>query len=320
MGASLGGAAALRAIASALPKDFPAPILIVLHVNEPPSVLPNLLETGSSLSAAHAVDGEPLRPGHIHVAPPDHHMVVVGRRITLLHGPKEHHTRPAIDPLFRSAAIARGVDVIGVVLTGRLDDGTAGLQAIKAAGGTAIVQDPDDALAPSMPASAQRYADVDHCVSLPLIPLLLRLLVAPRVRLETDRTAPEHIYQEHQLTLQHGNPMQVLQAIASPSTFACPDCHGRLWKILNSHPLRFRCQNGHGFTARTLHKTVAEVKGEAMTDARCALQERGILLRWIAHEARAGAFTEEATRLDAAAHRVHRQAEMLDELIGHVKE
>ena len=142
IGASLGGVSALKQIAAALPPDFGAPVLMVLHVGQYPSSLPTLFARGAALAVAHATDGEPLRGGRIVIAPPDHHMLVIDDRIVLTRGPKEHHTRPAIDPLFRSAALAYGPDVIGVVLTGLLDDGTAGLQAIKRAGGTAVVQDP----------------------------------------------------------------------------------------------------------------------------------------------------------------------------------
>jgi two-component system chemotaxis response regulator CheB len=178
VGASVGGVAALLQIASALPADFAAPMLVVLHIGEQRSILPALLARQTPLGVSHARDGDTVRPGHVYIAPPDQHMFLMGDRILLTRGPKEHHTRPAIDPLFRSVALARGPEVIGVVLTGNLDDGTAGLQAIKARGGIAVVQDPEDAVAPSMPSSALRYVDVDHCVPLRLIPELLTSLAA----------------------------------------------------------------------------------------------------------------------------------------------
>jgi two-component system chemotaxis response regulator CheB len=178
MGASLGGVPALMQIASVLPDDLPAPVLIVLHVGQQPSILPSLLAANSRLPAAHARHGQEIRPGHLYVAPPDHHMLVVDGRIVLTRGAREHHTRPAIDPLFRSAALAFRQEAIGVVLTGQLDDGTAGLQAIKEHGGLAVVQDPEDAFASSMPLSALRYVEVDHCVPLGLIPMLLTTLAS----------------------------------------------------------------------------------------------------------------------------------------------
>jgi two-component system chemotaxis response regulator CheB len=302
-------------IAAALSPDFPAPVLVVLHVGEQPSLLPRLLAQVSKLPAAHAVDGQPLRAGHIHVAPPDLHMLVDDDRTVLVRGAKEHHTRPAIDPLFRSAALAHGSDVIGVVLTGRLDDGTAGLQAIKDAGGIAVVQDPDEAIAPSMPASALKYVDVDHCVKLPLIPVLLSSLVAETSPRPVAAAQRERVRHEQHAALQQGDPVQHLDAIGNPSTLACPDCHGTLWEILDARPQRYRCHTGHGFTARTLHEAMTGAGDDALASARRALQERGLLLRRMAEQSRANGQGDEATRLAAAAQRLDRQGELLVELI-----
>lgn len=176
IGASAGGVTALLDIAAALPRDFPAPVCIVQHVGARPSVLPELLRHRGPNHAMHARDGDRLLPGVLHVAPPDHHMLVDGPVLRLTRGAKEHYARPAIDPLFCSAAASWGPAVIGVVLTGQLEDGTAGLKAIKHFGGIAVVQDPRTAMEPAMPASALRHLAVDHCVRLQDIPaLLLRL-------------------------------------------------------------------------------------------------------------------------------------------------
>ena len=316
IGASLGGVPALMQIAAALPEKFAAPVLIVLHVGEQPSILPTLLASDSRLEVAHASDDEPLRAGRVYVAPPDHHMLVADGRIVLTRGPKEHHTRPAIDPLFRSAALAHGADVIGVVLTGRLDDGTAGLQAIKQAGGVAVVQDPDDAFERSMPASALQYVDVDHCVPLPLIPVLLSSLVAAPARATPAHAAHhERLEHEQQITLQKGTAVEHLEAIGKPSTFACPDCHGTLWQILDSRPQRYRCHTGHGFTERTLQETMTLASDEAVSNARRALQEREILLRQMAQEHRALGEDDRAARLEQAAQQIERQGELLLDLL-----
>jgi two-component system chemotaxis response regulator CheB len=315
IGASLSGVTALTDIVAALPGDFAVPILVVLHVGERPSVLPQVLANRSELRASHARHGELLRNGHIHVAPPDHHMLVVDGHIVLSRGPKEHRTRPAIDPLFRSAALSRGADVIGVVLTGLLDNGTAGLQAIKAAGGTAVVQDPEEALAPSMPASALRYVDVDHCVTLPLVPVLLTSLVAEPGRGSVATALRRCFAHEEEVALQEEDPMEHLEAIGSPSTFTCPECHGTLWRILDSRPRRYRCHTGHGFTERTLRDAMAGASDEAMESARRSLQERELLLRDMAEESRATGSVAEATRLDAAAKQLNRQGELLVELL-----
>ncbi len=169
VGASAGGVDALRAMAAQLPGDLPAAVLVVLHVHAGPSALPDILRRAGPLPAAHAVDRERIAPGLILVAPPDHHMLVAHDRVRVTRGPKENGHRPAIDPLFRSAAATLGNRVIGVVLSGMLDDGADGLAAVKAAGGVAIVQDPEDATFPSMPRSALAAVEADEVVPLRLL-------------------------------------------------------------------------------------------------------------------------------------------------------
>lgn len=177
IGTSRGGLEALRQLLPALPPSLPAPVLIVQHVGPYRSMLPALLSGFCTLPVQHAVDKAALAPGSVLVAPPDHHLIVEKDRVRLSRGPKEHHTRPAIDPLFRSAAAAHGEGVIGVILTGDLDDGTAGLQAIKARGGRTIVQNPAEAPAPDMPANALRGVEADLCLPLRAIgPAIVRLL------------------------------------------------------------------------------------------------------------------------------------------------
>lgn len=177
IGASAGGVHALLQIAERLPRFFPAPVCIVQHIGSNPSLLPELLRFRGPNPAMHAEDGQRLTAGTLHVAPPDRHMLLEGDRLRLTHGPKENHARPAIDPLFRSAALSHGPAVVGVVLTGQMDDGTAGLKAVKDCGGTVVVQDPASAEAPEMPRSALRNVAVDHCVALDEIPSLLVRLV-----------------------------------------------------------------------------------------------------------------------------------------------
>jgi two-component system chemotaxis response regulator CheB len=314
VGASVGGVPALIQIAAGLPADLAAPVVVVLHIGEYPSVLPSLLARQSKLPVSHGRDGESLRPGHIYIAPPDHHMLVIGEKLTLSRGAKEHHTRPAIDPLFRSAALAHGPDVVGVVLTGLLDDGTAGLQAIKARGGIAVVQDPDEATAPSMPRSALRYVAVDHCLPVPLIPLLLSQLAAapprPAVPPTDDRAAHEQA-----LTLSQGDVMDHMEAIGKPSNFVCPDCHGALWEVLDSRPQRFRCHTGHAFTARTLQHCLATASDDALWNGLRSLEERQMLLESMAEHDRGRGDEATASRLEAAARRLQRQAEVLRGLV-----
>ena len=319
VGASLGGVSALMQMAAALPADFPAPILAVLHVGEHRSSMPALLSRRSPLSVSHAEHEESLENGHIYLAPPDHHMLVFGSRILLSRHAKEHHTRPAVDPLFRSAALAHGADVIGVVLTGGLDDGTAGLQAIKQRGGTAIVQDPRDAFAPGMPESALKYVEVDHCLPLALIPRLMTSLASmPALR---QRIEPDPILQHEQdLTLMKGDAMEHLRAIGSPSTFACPDCHGTLWSVEGALPSRYRCHTGHGFTERTLQEAMEQASDEAAWSAVRALQERGKLLEQMSTRRAQEGDAPAAERLRAAAASLEAQVALLRELLENSQE
>jgi two-component system chemotaxis response regulator CheB len=176
IGASSGGVPALLELAAGLPAGLNAIIGVVLHVGARPSILPDLLTRKGPLPAVHGAQGLALRPGIIYVAPPDHHMLFTDQEVRLSRGPRENFSRPAIDPLFRSAALYWRERAIGVVLTGALRDGSAGLAAIKACGGTAIVQDPDTAFEPSMPTHALSSTAVDHCLPLPEIaPTLVRL-------------------------------------------------------------------------------------------------------------------------------------------------
>ncbi|MDB5581178.1 MAG: Protein-glutamate methylesterase [Bradyrhizobium sp.] len=278
IGASAGGVEALFALSSKLPRDFPAPIMVVQHIGAYRSYLPELISRRGPNKAVEAKDGELPLPGTIYIAPPDFHMMLQGAVIRLTRGPKEHHTRPAIDPLFRSAAIEFGSQVVGIVLTGMLDDGAAGLRAIKDCGGIAIVQDPNDAIEPSMPTNALRVVDADHVTALENIAPLMCLLAGPRSG-ASDKQPPDWLKLEQACSF--GDPeMKTLSLIGSPSPFTCPDCGGSLFELHDKNPLRFRCHTGHGFSIRTLASTQEEIAENALWSGIRALQERiGILER-----------------------------------------
>jgi two-component system, chemotaxis family, protein-glutamate methylesterase/glutaminase len=185
VGASAGGVEALSQLARGLPPDLAASIFVVLHLPAGgASALAHILDRAGPLSSSQARDGEPINHAHIYVAPPDHHLLVRRGHVTLVRGPRENNHRPAVDPLFRSAARAYGSRVVGVILSGALDDGTAGLLAVKTRGGVAVVQSPDEALFSGMPTSALHHVNVDHCVPLAEIPRLLNKLS----REEVDET------------------------------------------------------------------------------------------------------------------------------------
>jgi two-component system chemotaxis response regulator CheB len=189
IGASLGGVEALKELASGLKQDIAAAVFVVQHVGANESSLPEILDRRGPLPVCHAKQGELVRQGRILIAPPDHHLVFVDGGIRLTRGPRENWARPAIDPLFRSAAMAYGPRVIGVILTGALNDGTAGLKEVRARGGIAVVQDPKDAACPAMPISALRHAGADFRVPLRDMPSLLQHLASGIV--DNKHVAPQ---------------------------------------------------------------------------------------------------------------------------------
>ncbi len=251
VGASLGGVDALQQLVASLDADLPAAIFVVLHVGEQsPSMLHNILSRAGALPAVPAKDGEAIEAGKIYVAVPGRHLLVENK-VRVVSGPKENRHRPAIDPLFRSAAAAHGDRVIGVVLTGSLDDGAAGTVAIKRCGGMVIVQDPEDAFCSSMPRSAIRIDDPDYIVPLSEIgPLINRL--ARESLSKTGTAPPQQISTEAKISAMDKKAMEEEERPGMPSRFACPECHGVLWEIQEGELLRFRCRTGHAYTAAHL--------------------------------------------------------------------
>jgi len=254
IGASTGGVDALTHVVRALPRGLPATLFVVCHF--PPggkSVLPNLLSRAGRLLAAHAGDGEPFYPGHIYVAPPDRHLLLEpGGRTRLTRGPRENHHRPAVDPLFRSAARHYGPRVIGVVLTGSLYDGAAGLLAIRSAGGLAVVQDADDAMVAAMPLDATQIAGADRVVRLAdLGPLLVELVKRPETPagggsavdpMERMRDVVRDSF-EQQVRNQRSGDVPV---------YTCPECGGSLWQVGQTGLTQFRCHVGHAYNGEAL--------------------------------------------------------------------
>lgn len=314
IGASAGGVQVLLKLAAALPADFPACVLVVLHVGAQRSLMPELMNARGALPAAHAQDGQPLQRGAIFVAPPDHHMLVEDGLLRITRGPKENHTRPAIDPLFRTAALARGKRVIGVVLSGGLDDGTAGLQAIKQCGGLAVVQDPADAEQPDMPASALANVEIDACVpAAALARTLLRLVGAPITA--SPPAMPTQIARDQAISTGVGDPMEHLNAIGQRSRFACPECSGVLWEINQSRPKRYRCHTGHGYTLRTLVDAHDAATDEALWGAMRALQEREALLRQLVGDEATDSEGDSAAEILGKAERAASHSDQLRDMI-----
>jgi two-component system chemotaxis response regulator CheB len=241
-------------------------------------------------------------------------MLVVDDRICLNRGAKEHHSRPAIDPLFLSAALSRGADVIGVILTGRLDDGTFGLQAVKQCGGIAVVQDPAEAAEPSMPRSALENVEVDHCVRLTdMAPLLCSL--ASMSPATTSVRDTERLRHEQAVMLLQGDGMEHLKAIGKPSPFVCPDCRGGLWEVNDANPTRYRCHTGHAFTIRTLQHALWSTADDSVWTALRALNEKSALIKHMARLARARGDEQHAMQLETVAEQIDSQSETLHQAV-----
>lgn len=321
IGTSAGGMDALKSVLAALPPDLPAAVCLVMHIGANKSVLPEILSRAGPLPVRHARDGEPLRPGVVLVAPPDRHLLLSNSgdlpHTVLSHGPKENYTRPAIDPLFRSAAAAFGARVVGVILTGYLDDGTVGLQAIKACGGTAIVQEPSDAFAPDMPASARDHVAVDLLLPLCRIGAELATLAQRRAALArppAHTPVPDWVRLENRF-ITPGAGMDELEKIAEPSTYTCPECQGTLWQIKAPPPQRFRCHTGHSFTAQTLEQQQGQQAEAAMWAAVRALRERERLSNGLAELAERNQWPEAAKQHRLYASNANAHAEVLTALL-----
>lgn len=283
IGGSAGGLDALRDIASRLPKDLPASVFVVLHsAPDSPGLLAQILDRAGPLPAAHAVDSERVERGRIYVAPPDRHLVLEPGVVCLSRGPKENRFRPAVDPLFRSAAGVYGPRAIGVILSGGLDDGAAGLLAIKRLGGTAIVQDPADAPAPSMPASALAAVGADYVLpATEIADAIVRLAAS-----DADEKGGEPVPHELEIEIKIAKGEEALgagvQRLGPPSSYACPACHGVLLQVAEDGLLRFRCHTGHAYSVESLLAEIEEAVEEALWNAVRAVDENLLYLRQIA--------------------------------------
>ncbi len=318
IGGSAGGVEALETIARTLPASFDGSIFATLHFPEHgTSLLPAILSRVSAVPASHATDGEAIMPGRIYVASPDYHLLLTQDRIRLVRGPRENGSRPAVDVLFRSAALAFGRRVIGVVLTGNLDDGTAGLAAIKRRGGIAVVQDPDSALFPSMPRSALDNVAVDRVVS---IQQLTQVLIELMVELPPDNEIPptERDIMENELAAGNVRAMDHAeeQHPGVPSAFSCPDCGGVLWELHDGEFTRFRCRVGHAWTANALYGEQARKLDEALWTALRALEESAALSRRMAARHRARGSDGLAARFEAQADQATSRAGVIRDAIA----
>lgn len=279
VGASAGGVQTLQQLVSLLPADFPATIFIVQHLSpSEKSLLPEILSRCSSVPVSLPNDGARFHANQIYIAPANHHLLVEPERMRVVRGPRENRHRPAIDALFRSAAWSYGPRVVGVVLTGYLDDGTAGLWAIKTCGGLTIVQDPADALHGDMPGNAALTVDVDYSLPVSEIgPLLVRLAreqingAKAFTRPETMKTEIEFATMDRDIT--------DMNKLGTLSPFTCPTCRGALWELQDGDILRYRCHTGHAFSKDSLLTDQSTAMEDALYSALRAVEEKAAALR-----------------------------------------
>lgn len=290
IGTSAGGIEALQQICAALPPNLNAALIVVMHTSpNSGGLLPKLLARAGSIPAIHPKNGEPIKKGMIYVAPPDCHLIVESGVLRTIRGPRENHHRPAIDPTFRSAAVSYGTRVIGIVLTGLLDDGTSGLMVIRAHGGAAVVQDPRTAMFPSMPESALERVPDAYLASLDELPSLIERLVSEEIQVEPEpKKAKADRGTNSEIRLAELDMSEVENEIrnGNPSSFACPECGGVLWEIDQAGLLRFRCRVGHAYTAQHLRAEQRHAIEAALWAALRALEESASLYRRMAMRAR----------------------------------
>jgi two-component system chemotaxis response regulator CheB len=304
IGTSAGGVEALTFLAKEFPPQFPASVLVTIHLpSEIRSTLDEVLSRAGPLPARFAGDGDVLKTGRIYVAPPNRHLIVDGHRLGLGEGARENNARPAIDPMLRSAAVCCGARTVGVVLTGTLGDGASGLCAVRRAGGISVVQDPEDAEFSEMPLTALKRTQPDHVVPLAEMPALLNGLVHQR----TGEVKPVPRSFKFEVDMARGGhaTMDEMDSIGRRSVLACPDCGGVMWEIDEGELSRFRCHVGHAYTAEMMSLALDENLRRALARAERALEERAALARKLnkqalhaGHTLLAGTWAEKAREFE----------------------
>jgi two-component system chemotaxis response regulator CheB len=321
IGASAGGVEALTKLVEKLPADLPAAIFVAHHFpSTSRSVLPTILNRAGKLEAVHPEEKEEIRKGVIYVAPPDYHLTLKDGHAVLSSGPKENGHRPSIDTMFRSAARAYGERVIGVILTGMLDDGVAGLMSIKARGGAAIVQDPNDAFSTGMPSSAIKRVDVDRIVPIDQMADAIVEMICdggPANGETMDRHTRQLLTEEMQL----GNTPPLVEGPEDMpgdlTMYTCPECHGTLWELREGDLLRYRCHVGHSYTEETFLSAKADDLESALWTAVRALQEHAVILQRMKDRAESRGHHHSAKRLSENHKEAERRAGLIREVLLH---
>lgn len=319
VGASAGGVEALQRLCAALPADLPAAMFVAQHLSPSArSVLPLLLDKAGPLRALSPVDGQEIEPGHVYVAAPGHHLLLRPGRVLMRRGPYENRTRPAVNALFRSAAVHYGGRAIGVVLTGLLDDGTDGLIVIKAAGGLSVVQDPEDAEWPSMPRNALKRDHVDHALPLSQIPELLARLTKE----EAGPTVPvpeDYLVEDRIAAQEFAVSEPEIVTPGQPSHLACPDCGGVLNHIEVEDEVRFRCQVGHAYTPLGLAAAQSDELERALAVAVRTHRDRIRLFDQMLESAQARGLAHAVKRWDEASRESEEMIALLESAMASLR-
>lgn len=312
IGGSAGAIEALQSLVGALPADLAAAVFVVIHTHpSSPGYLARILERCGALPVVYAEDGEPIARGRVVIAPADHHLLIEQNHMRLTRGPKENRSRPAVDPLFRSAAYFHGPRAIGVVLSGMLDDGTAGLWTIKDRGGLAVVQSPEDAPFPSMPESALRHVVADHRLPVREIGPLLASLVAQPAPEAEPMAVPERLRAETRIAMEDNALDLGILDLGELSPFVCPDCQGTMVQLKEGGLLRFRCHTGHAFSAGTLLSLMSESIEDSLWTTMRGMEESALLLQHMGRHLAEADNRELAARFEAKAHEARRRAEQI---------
>jgi two-component system chemotaxis response regulator CheB len=286
VGASAGGVETLMRLFKPLQPDLPAAFFVVMHVSaQTRSLLPDLLTRAGHIPARHAIDQEQIEHGRIYVAPPDYHLLIEDGRIRLSHGPKENRHRPAIDPLFRTAAEQHGGKAIGIILSGTMDDGSTGLKEIKRHGGLAMVQDPDEALYPDMPRNACAVTRPDFCLPVAEIGSTLPTLIRKPVKEGVMRNGSKDRGMKPE-DKRIKTAKEVGRELGSPSGFVCPECNGPLWAMQDGKVLHYRCLVGHAYAPQNLFAAQTAEVERALWIALRTLEERVELQRQLSERAK----------------------------------
>jgi two-component system, chemotaxis family, protein-glutamate methylesterase/glutaminase len=297
IGTSAGGLEALQSLFSRLPDDLNAAVLVVMHRTEnTASLLPEILARSATLPVISPEDGDLIRRGQIYIGPPGVHMLVENGRVRLIRGPRENRHRPAIDPLFRSAAASFGPRVIGVILTGMLDDGTSGVMVICAHGGSAVIQSPKTAMFPAMPQNALNRVPDAVVAPIEEIPSVLHDMIAENIEVNGYGRPIEEDVAERETKAAEVDmgQMENENRLEEASEFGCPECGGVLWEIEQGDLLRFRCRVGHAYTADHLQAAQRQAVESALWAALRALEENLSMYKRLAGRAVAAGNRETA--------------------------